>query len=159
MFIIPKKDGQVWWISDLRELNKCLTWKVYPLPPIHNIVNKQSGYKYSTKIDLTMFYYTLELDKESKNPKYHCHTLWQVSILLNGNGAQACSRCCSSHHWRHTMRYWCRCVHWQCWHLQQQSGGPSKSIGLSASLAPRQRLQGQPSQVWMGSQGGRLSWP
>ena len=66
-FIIPKKDGRVRWISDLRELNKCLKRKVYPLPLIHDIVNKRSGYKYFTKIDLTMFYYTLELDEESKN--------------------------------------------------------------------------------------------
>jgi hypothetical protein len=65
-FIIPKKDGRVRWISDLQELNKCLKRKVYPLPLIQDIINKRAGYKYFTKIDLTMMYYTLELDEESK---------------------------------------------------------------------------------------------
>jgi hypothetical protein len=65
-FIIPKKDGRVRWISDLRELNKALKHKVYPLPMIQDITQRRAGYKYFTKLDLTMFYYTLELDEESK---------------------------------------------------------------------------------------------
>lgn len=65
-FIIPKKDGRVRWISDLRALNKCLKRRIYPLPRIEDIVARRSKYKYFTKIDLTSFYYTLELDDESK---------------------------------------------------------------------------------------------
>eukprot|EP00957_Ditylum_brightwellii_P134947 10288953-Ditylum_brightwellii.AAC.1 len=40
-FIIPKNDG-------------------------HDVMHKRSGYTYFTKLDLSMFFYTLELDEESK---------------------------------------------------------------------------------------------
>jgi hypothetical protein len=65
-FIIPKKDGRVRWISDFRELNKVLKRRVYPLPMIQDVLHRRSGYKYFTKIDLTMFHYNLELDEASK---------------------------------------------------------------------------------------------
>lgn len=69
-FIIPKKvvDGvqRVRWLTDFRELNRVLKRKVYPLPIIQDIIQKRSGYKYLTKLDLSMMYYTFELDEVSK---------------------------------------------------------------------------------------------
>jgi hypothetical protein len=64
-FIIPKKDGTVRWISDFRKLNKILIRKIFPLPNIHDTLTKRKGYKYFTKIDISMCYYTFELDEES----------------------------------------------------------------------------------------------
>jgi Reverse transcriptase (RNA-dependent DNA polymerase) len=65
-FIIPKKDRRVDWVSDFCGLNKAIKQKVYPIPIITNVLHCQRGYKYLTKIDLSMQYSCFELDDASK---------------------------------------------------------------------------------------------
>ena len=52
-------------MTDFRELNKRVLCKQYPLPKIQDVMRKQQGYKYFTKIDLSMQYWCFELDDES----------------------------------------------------------------------------------------------
>ncbi len=66
-FITPKKDGRVCWVSDLREFNKVVRGRPYPLSTIQDILRRCSGFKFFTKKDILMQHYTFGMDKESKD--------------------------------------------------------------------------------------------
>ena len=66
-FIISKKDGCMHWIIDLRHLNKVIKRRQFLLPIILDILRKCSGYKFFTKLDISMQNYTFELDEESQD--------------------------------------------------------------------------------------------
>jgi hypothetical protein len=63
IFIIPKKDSTVRSTSDLRELNKRIVRKPYPIPKISTILQDLEGFTYATFLDRNMGYYTIRLDQ------------------------------------------------------------------------------------------------
>ena len=65
LLVIPKKDGAIRTVDDLRELNKQIVRKKYMLPKIQDIFYRRRGYRYFTKIDLTLCFYTYKLDEAS----------------------------------------------------------------------------------------------
>ncbi len=60
-----KEDNRVRWISNSYQLNKVKRRKQYPLPIIMDILCTCSRYKFFTKLDIGMQYYTFELDNKS----------------------------------------------------------------------------------------------
>ena len=66
-FIVPKKDGRVRVVPDMRELNKIIKPTNYSLPIITDTLQKHHDYKYFTKIDISMQYNTFELTEEANN--------------------------------------------------------------------------------------------
>ena len=64
--MVPKKDNRIRIVSDFREVNMLIKRKPYPMPRIHGIMQKTSGYTHLTKMDLSIQFYWFELDEESK---------------------------------------------------------------------------------------------
>ena len=60
-FTIPKKDNTLRSIADLRELNKRIKRKPFPIPKIQDILQKLEGFMYATSLDLNMGYYHIQL--------------------------------------------------------------------------------------------------
>jgi hypothetical protein len=65
-FMVKKKDDKVRIVTDFRALNAAIRRKVYPIPLIHDLLRRRKGYKYLSKLDISMQYYTFELDEESR---------------------------------------------------------------------------------------------
>ena len=66
IFIIPKKNNTVRFISDFREVNKRLVRKPYPIPKISTVLQEMEGFTYATSLDLNMGYYMLRLDPSAQ---------------------------------------------------------------------------------------------
>ena len=67
MFTIAKPDGTLRLLADLRELNKRIRRKPFPLPKINEMLQKLEGFKYATSLDLNMGYYHIRLSPFSSS--------------------------------------------------------------------------------------------
>jgi hypothetical protein len=61
MFTIKKPDDSLRSLADLRELNKRIKRKPFPLPRINDMLQKLEGFQYATSLDLNMGYYHILL--------------------------------------------------------------------------------------------------
>jgi len=65
MFTIKKPDGSLRSLADLRELNKRIKRKPFPLPKINDMLQRLEGFFLATSLDLNMGYYHIELTPNS----------------------------------------------------------------------------------------------
>ena len=54
MFTISKPDGSLRSLADLREVNKVIKRRPYPLPKITDMLQKLEGFMYAISLDLNM---------------------------------------------------------------------------------------------------------
>jgi hypothetical protein len=65
-FIIPKKNKQVRFLSDFREVNKRIVRKPFPIPKISTVLQDMDGFTFASALDLNMGYYTIRLDGDAQ---------------------------------------------------------------------------------------------
>ena len=61
MFTVTKKDQTLRSIADLREVNKRIQQKPYPIPKIQELLHALKGFQHVTSLDLNMGYYHIRL--------------------------------------------------------------------------------------------------
>ena len=67
MFTVMKPDTTLRSIADLRELNKRIRRKPFPIPKIQELLHKLKGFKHATSLDLNMGYYHIMLTPKSSS--------------------------------------------------------------------------------------------
>ncbi|XP_064475837.1 uncharacterized protein K02A2.6-like [Ornithodoros turicata] len=67
LVVAKKKDGRIRLCVDLRAPNKAVVPDCYPLPNMEELLNKLSGAKIFSKLDLTAAYHQLVLAEESRD--------------------------------------------------------------------------------------------
>ena len=65
LFIIPKKNRTVCFLSNYWEVNKRLIRKPFKIPKISTVLQELEGFTFATALDLNMGYYTIRLDPDA----------------------------------------------------------------------------------------------
>jgi hypothetical protein len=64
-FVKQKKTGDIRILTDFRGLNNCIIRTPFPLPKISDLLQRLTGFRYASAIDLSMDYYHIPLDEYS----------------------------------------------------------------------------------------------
>ena len=154
-----KKDEWVRCINDFHRLNKLLKRPRYFLPSIPAIMQKRAGFSQIIKLDISMGFYTFELDSYAQQYCVISTPFWALSIHMP-HGFDKQPWCISIGNASFIPGYtFCWMFHWWHWSLHQfwfwSSLVHSKT---SSSQAGRKWLCHQSTQVWLGCTVHQLSW-
>ena len=64
--LVPKKDGSVRFCIDFRKLNKVTEFHAEPMPNMEEVINRMSGHRFYSQMDLCKGYWQLGLSKRSR---------------------------------------------------------------------------------------------
>ena len=65
-FGIPKKNGSMRFVTDLRQVNKRVVRKPYLIPKVSDIFTRLNGFTYATALDFNMGFYHVPLSQRSQ---------------------------------------------------------------------------------------------
>ena len=66
VIIVPKKDGTRRFVVDFRNVNSVIKNEIWPMPRIEDILDRLSGSKYFSVLDLTSGYWQIEVEESSR---------------------------------------------------------------------------------------------
>ena len=85
--MIAKKNGQVRFLADFREVNKRIVRTPWPIPKISDVLQELEGFTFATSIDLNMGYWTIRLDPDAqKICMYYYSPLGKVFLHASAHG-------------------------------------------------------------------------
>jgi hypothetical protein len=82
MFTIAKPDRSLRSLAELREVNKVIKKKPFPLPKITDMLQKLEGFMYATSLDLNMGYCHMKLPFDFAL----CVTMGKIQVLSLAHG-------------------------------------------------------------------------
>ena len=94
--LVPKKDGSVRFCIDFRKLNKVTEFVAEPMPNMSEVINRMSGHRFYSQMDLCKGYWQLGLSKRSR-PYTAFETprgLFQFKTMPFGLVNEGASFCC-----------------------------------------------------------------
>jgi hypothetical protein len=65
LFIMPKKDRTLRFLSNFGEVIKRLVRKPFPIPKISTVLQELEGFTFAMALDLNMGYYTIRMDPDA----------------------------------------------------------------------------------------------
>ena len=67
ILLVPKKDGGLRAVADLRKVNECVVADSYAMPDTQDLLDQLAGAKWFTSLDLSSAFWQLPLAEESRD--------------------------------------------------------------------------------------------